>query len=267
VQANESRRWSPESFLIAWVLTACGPEPILPTDSGQPTGDDTAGDTGDEGPDYFVPVLWQIQEVMYLWEDGAFSDYRLESGGEPIASSMTIRFMTQEYLESGAEEGRCDWSTDLVLDEETTRGDPAVWTGMNLHAVTSETDCSNFDPEEWEGGDPIEHLETTALWFGVGPNQAFAAVLESLYENAGMSWVQDGEPYVFSLFFGLWSEDDWGLLPSEINYAVAYEVDFEGAIQYDGNGDAKLVELGEGVPDGVIRALPYHSQVMGTLPP
>jgi len=267
VQANESRRWFLERCLIAWVLMACSPDPIMATDSGQQTGDDTAQDTGDEGPDYFVPVIWQVQEVIYRWEDGNFADYRLESGGKPIASSMTIRFMTQEYLQSGAEAGRCDWSTDLVLEEESTRNDPAVWMGMQLVPLTSETDCSNFDPAEWEGGDPIEHLETTSLWFGVGPNQAFAAVLESLYNDAGMCWLDDGEPYVFSLFFGLWSEDDWGLLPSEINYAVAYEADFEGAIQTDVNGDAELVELGEGVPDGVIRALPYHSQPMGTLPP
>ena len=257
-------------FFWLWALSglACGPDPVILVDTGQSYSTDTGSlDTADEDSTYFVPVMWQVQEVMFRWQDGRFNDFYLESGGSPVSSTMTIRFLTQEFLETGSSNERCDWTTELKLREENSRDDPDLWVGMQLEPVTQNTDCTDFDPEEWEGGDPREHMETTSLWFGVGPMQALSGVLESLYDSAGQSWATDGEPYAFSLYFGLWSEENWGLWSTEVNYAIAYAVNADGVIQYDSDGAAELVEVNEGMPNGVVRALPYHSHTMDQLPP
>ena len=250
------------------VLVACKPEPIVALDSATVDSADSAQmDTADQDSDYFIPVLWQVHEVKFRWQSGAFTDYRLESDGSSMASTLTIRFFTQDYLETGAAHARCDWTTELVVRQENIRDDPSLWLGVDLSPATQGTDCNNFDPEEWEGGDPREHLENTVLWFGIGPMQSLGAVLESLYEASDQDWQEEGEPYAFSLYFGVWSEESWGLWPTETNYAIAYETDSDGAIQYDSDGTAKLVQVEEQMPDGVIRALPYHSQTMDQLPP
>jgi hypothetical protein len=253
------------TLLLGW---SCTPPPSLSLDSGEDTAVDTAsGDTAVEEPEYFEPVLWQVHETMYLWEDGGFADFKLEPGGSPQTPFLTVRFMTQAYLESGSDEGFCDWTTELVLREENDRNDGSVWIGMQLEPSTLSTDCEGFDPEVWEGGNPRIHMETASLWFGIGPTLAFAAVLENLYEESGKEWIVDGEPYLFSLFFGLWDDENWGLVPTELNYATAYEVDSDGAIQWNGDGSASQLVVGDSPPEGVIRALPYRSPTMDELPP
>ena len=258
--------WALRGLLIG--LLGCSPEPILLADSGQSIPEDSGvDDTADPGPSYFEPVLFSVQEIMYRWDQGAFVDFRLEAGGTPQTSFMTIRFFSQEYLETGADGARCDWTTALVLREENTRGDPSVWTGMQLEPSTLETDCQGFDPETWEQGNPGEHMETASLWFGLGPLQSLGAVVQSLYDETGQSWEQDGEPYLFSVYFGLWDAESLGLIPEEVNYAVAYQADQDGVIQYDSSGTALMVEVGDQLPEGVVRSLPYHSPTIDELPP
>ena len=255
------RRIESRTLACIFGLIACKPEAILVEETGLPL------DTGTPEQTYFVPVIWQVSEVMFLWDSGAFQDFHYEAGGSPASSFMTLRFMTQDYLETGSSTERCDWTTELDLREETTRGDPSIWTGMQIEPSTIETDCTDFDPEIWEGGNPIEHLESASLWMGLGPSQALGAVVETLYEQTGQNWPTDGEPYVFSLFFGLWDGASLGLMPSEVNYAVAYDTNVDGAIRYDSEGNALLEEVDDGMPTGVIRAFPYHSSPMSELPP
>ena len=136
--------------------------------------------------------------------------------------------------------------------------------GHVLEPVTQNTDCTDFDPEE-EGGIE-EHMETTSLWFGVGPMQA----LSGCWSRCTIRLANLGPPMVSrtrSVSTSDCGRRKMGLWSTEVNYAIAYAVNADGVIQYDSDGAAELVEVNEGMPNGVVRALPYHSHTMDQLPP
>lgn len=210
-----------------------------PGDAGLPCTDtvtDTDTDTDTNVfEDYAVFMTFRLAHL-----DGGMTAYAYEDeSGAVVEVTPTVEmtFAEEEYFEAYDDRYTCTWYGYVIENSLDDLG-AEPWIGWDVSFLFIDTDCEDFDEELWGESTPTSKIESEQ--FGIGfdtLDSDVASAFQDAVEGAGYDWEQDYEPYVFGMLLAPYDAESGGLAGGQINIAYAYEMEDDGMLIYDEEGN------------------------------
>ena len=231
-----------------FALTGCDKEEICDTavEDCDPVTDDTDADTDadadtDTDTDTDTTSYFDSYAVGFEWNVGHDGSGLTSYGIDGTAQDpwVTVTFYEESYFDAYDDRYSCSWVGTVVDNGLDTLGADGLWIGHAVSLEAFDTDCGDFDPDEWGGDTPTSKLESMELGIGyAGLSVDFAADLEEAIVSQGGDWSEyDG--YMFATWLAFYDEETGALAGTESGWTYAYELDAQGDIAYDAE-DAPL---------------------------
>lgn len=224
-----------------------GTDPVDPFDPVDPNDTGSIDDPDDPYQRTFRPYAAFISLQATQSEEDGFTGHYLfpddaNSWQEPYISIM---FVEEEYFDNYNGQFSCTWTGNVTEAVEGPLGVPDEWFGYVIGVELVETDCQNFDPNEWGDTTPTLRIEALELGVAYAP---MSSEMTNQFQQAIQSWGEDWseyQPYIFSTWFGF--KDAFGAWENlEADFTFAYELHPEGGMVYGPNGDNVKVDVTSG---------------------
>ncbi len=229
--------------------------------SPEDSGDTASGDSGDSGEtaSFFEPVVFLFEE-SWAASDGSTLEAFSWSDGSVDGPTISITFLTEEWFVNNDPSESCTWQGTTTVLEESLRDQDTLWAGFELSLELLETDCTGFQEDTWEGGDPTARLHTAEMWTGYGPLEEFEALARPWFVDHGENW-EDWEDYTFAQSFALQINDSSKVVKTGLVLAYALE---DGVLQ-DAGGVSPL-PVDDELPTGALHGLGIQAFEVEKLP-
>jgi hypothetical protein len=248
-------------MLLLLACSGAAPDSGSPdtADTAPDTRSDTASDTDPDTPDPFSPI--ELLPTIWAGFDGeALTGF--SSDGGLVEPSVDIRLLTKAYFNFPSDAEQCRWSGVLTPTEPSDLGFTKLWYQHIIQLSLVETDCEGLDPAIWGESTPTTVLQTTPITMAIARPQGLQFLLPVLYESLGKNWKEDGEPYIFSVYWmlpGSVELEEWG-------YGMSFAVDEQGALLEEHGAPVPQVLVDE-LPAGILYIIPYRSLSIDSLIP
>lgn len=204
------------------------------TDTDSDTDSDTDTDT-EVFEDYAVFMNFRLAVA-----DDALSAYNYEDENgdlQEVTPYVEMTIAEEAYFDAYDDKYTCTWY-GYVVENGLDDLQADVWIGWDVSFLLIDTDCENFDPEIWGEETPTTKIEEVQFGIGFGElGGDFKTSVQSAFEDAGYDWENEYAPYVIGMYLAAYDPDSGALAGGQANIAYAYEMEDDGALISDADGN------------------------------